>query len=189
MKAPRALRALRTPGELGASRALNRLLAPTLVLVVWLALWAELSWANLVSGFVVVLLIGVIIRPVPRSHRVNLLGLIRLVAVFFWRLITSSVIVVRTVLAPTPARLRSGIVAVELTHDSPLVATIVADAISLTPGTLTLDARGEPPVLYIHVLGLDDPEAIREDVRGLEQLVLSAVRPIPSPATTDGAQP
>jgi multisubunit Na+/H+ antiporter MnhE subunit len=54
------------------------------------------------------------------------------------------------------------------------------------PGTLTLEARyaddessdSTPPVLYIHVLGLSDPSAIRDDVRRLEQLVVSAVTPI-----------
>jgi multicomponent Na+:H+ antiporter subunit E len=103
------------------------------------------------------------------------------------------------VLAPTPARLRSGVVGVSLSHPSSLVATIVADAISLTPGTLTLEARyadddetaaTTPPVLYIHVLGLADPEAIRDDVQRLEQLVVAAVTPIdPAPAplrTTTG---
>jgi hypothetical protein len=82
---------------------------------------------------------------------------------------------------PPPLR----VVGVALSHPSPLVATIVADAISLTPGTLTLEARyaddgpspSEPPVLYIHVLGLSDPAAIRDDVRRLERLVVSAITP------------
>lgn len=168
---------------------MSRLLPPALVFVVWLALWGEVSWANVASGLLVVVLIGLVIRPVPREHEVHLLALLRLVAVFVWRLVTSSMIVVRTVLAPTPERLRSGVVRVHLTHRSQLVATVVADAISLTPGTLTLDARDGRvedheetddgnPVLYIHVLGLADPEAVREDVAGLERLVVAAVTPL-----------
>ncbi|MCZ7627831.1 MAG: Na+/H+ antiporter subunit E [Microthrixaceae bacterium] len=100
-------------------------------------------------------------------------------AVFMVRLVTSSAAVVATVLAPTPARLRSGVVAVRLSQDSALVATIVADAISLTPGTLTLEARrvGSSIMLFIHVLGLGDPDEIRADVEGLEELVLRAVTP------------
>lgn len=158
---------------------MNRLLPPALVFVVWIALWGELTWANAASGVVVVVLIGYLIRPVPRTHVVHPLALGRLVAVFVGRLVTSSVAVVVTVLVPTPARLRSGVVAVALSGDSALVATVVADAISLTPGTLTLDAlpRGDTIVLYIHVLGLGDPEEIRADVAGLEQLVLRAVTP------------
>jgi multicomponent Na+:H+ antiporter subunit E len=163
---------------------MNRLLPPALVFVVWIALWGELTWANTASGLVVVLLIGYLIRPAPRAHEVHPIALVHLVAVFVIRLVTSSAAVVLTVLAPTPNRLRSGVVAIRLSQDSALVATIVADAISLTPGTLTLEARPEDTVivLYVHVLGLGDPEDIRTDVGGLERLVLAAVTP-KDPAT------
>ncbi len=158
---------------------MNRLLPPLLVFVVWIALWGELTWANAASGLVVVAIIGYIIRPVPRAHVVHPLALIRLVAVFVGRLVTSSASVVMTVLSPTPARMRSGVVAVRMSQDSQLVATVVSDAISLTPGTLTLDARPDDDtiVLYIHVLGLGDPEDIRNDIAGLEKLVLRAITP------------
>ncbi len=165
------------------------ILSPLFMLLVWLALWGEITVVNVVSGIVVVAIVTLVFRRLPRHrHRLHPLGLVKLLAIFVWRLVTSSVTVVLTVLAPTPARLRSGVVGVELTHPSPLVAAIVADAISLTPGTLTLDVRypggrrgAAPPSIYIHVLGLADPEAIRNDVHGLERLVLSAV----TPATTD----
>jgi multicomponent Na+:H+ antiporter subunit E len=164
----------------------NRLVPTLFILVVWLALWGDISAVNVVSGILVVGVLAVLFRPEPRQHRLHPLALVRLLAVFVWRLLSSSATVVLAVLAPTPARLRSGVVGVRLSHPSTLVATIVADAISLTPGTLTLEARyaddessdSVPPVLYIHVLGLSDPSAIRDDVRRLEQLVVSAVTPI-----------
>jgi multicomponent Na+:H+ antiporter subunit E len=170
----------------------NRLVPSFFALVVWLALWGEISVVNVAGGLLVVAILAVLFRPEPRAHRLHPIALVHLFAVFVWRLLSSSATVVVAVLAPTPARLRSGVVGVELTHPSTLVATIVADAISLTPGTLTLEARyadeggtGDdeespktPPTLYIHVLGLSDPDAIRDDVRRLEQLVVSAVTPI-----------
>lgn len=165
-------------------------LIPTVfALVVWLALWGDVSPVNVVSGVLVVAILAVLFRPEPRAHTLHPFALVRLLAVFVWRLLSSSATVVVAVLAPTPARLRSGVVGVSLSHPSPLVATIVADAISLTPGTLTLEARyandddpspSEPPVLYIHVLGLADPAAIRDDVRKLERLVVSAITPLPT---------
>ena len=171
-------------------------LAPMLfALVVWLALWGEVSVINVASGVLVVAILAVLFRPEPRGHTLHPLALVRLLAVFVWRLVSSSATVVLAVLAPTPARLRSGVVGVTLSHPSTLVATIVADAISLTPGTLTLEARyaddeslpAEPPVLYIHVLGLSDPAAIRDDVRRLERLVVSAITPMPIDTTPGGA--
>lgn len=170
---------------------MNRLLPPTLVFVVWIALWGELTWANAASGLVVVALIGWLIRPVPRAHRVHPVALVRLALVFVGRLVTSSAVIVMTVIAPTPARMRSGVVAVRLRGDSPLVATIVADAISLTPGTLTLDARPEQGsiVLQIHVLGLGDPDEVRSDIANLEALTLAAVTPRAQQADAPGMAP
>ncbi|MEM9610445.1 MAG: Na+/H+ antiporter subunit E [Actinomycetota bacterium] len=165
---------------------MSRLTTPVFLLVVWLAVWGEVSVVNVVSGIAVVAIVSLLFRRVqPGRHRIHVVGLVRLLAVFVWRLLTSSANVVLTVLAPTPERLRSGVVGVELSDPSPLVATIVSDAISLTPGTLTLEARfpnpgpdgPRPPTLFIHVLGLDDAEAIRDDVQRLEALVLSAITP------------
>jgi multicomponent Na+:H+ antiporter subunit E len=164
----------------------NRLVPTLFAMVVWLALWGDISMVNVASGVLVVAILALLFRSEPRGHRLHPLALVRLLAVFVWRLVSSSATVVLAVLAPTPARLRSGVVGVELSHPSSLVATIVADAISLTPGTLTLEARhadgddssGEVlPVLYIHVLGLSDPAAIRDDVRRLERLVVAAITP------------
>lgn len=164
---------------------MSRFVGLLLMLAAWLALWGEVSIVNVVSGIVVVTLLSLVVRRTDRSYTINPVGLVKLLAIFVWRLITSSAAVVLTVVAPSPARLRSGVVAIVLSNHSPLVAAIVADAISLTPGTLTLDSRypdgsdegDAPPTLFVHVLGLDDPEAIRDDVRHLEQLVLAAVKP------------
>lgn len=174
---------------------MSRVLPLLFALVVWLALWGEISVVNVGSGVLVVAVLAVVFRPSARAHTVHPVALVRLLAVFVGRLVTSSASVVRTVLAPTPDRLRSGVVGVELSQTSSLVATVVADAISLTPGTLTLEARTTapgtgPPVLFVHVLGLDDPEAVRADVRQLERLVVSAITPVATaggePAIDDG---
>jgi len=188
----------------------SRLLPTAFMLLVWLLLWGEISVINVASGVLVVAILSLFIQPTPREHTLHPLALVRLLGVFVWRLLSSSATVVLAVLAPTPARLRSGVVGVPLSHPSTLVATIVADAISLTPGTLTLEARyagdegggettgGTPPVLYIHVLGLSDSAAIREDVSRLEQLVVAAVTPTETTGddgsdgrgtVTDGAGP
>lgn len=165
---------------------MSRLLGPPLLLVVWLALWGEISVVNVVSGIAAVAVVTLVVRRMAGpSHTLRPFGVLRLFAVFAWRLVTSSATVVATVIAPTPARLRSGIVGVELSHPSQLVASILSDAISLTPGTLTLDVRypadrpdgTAPPTLYVHVLGLADPAEIRTDVQRLESIVLAAVTP------------
>ena len=58
--------------------------------------------------------------------------------------------------------------------ESGRLATLVANAITLTPGTLTIDARGRPAVLYVHVLSFDAVEATRAEVEDLERRIVRA---------------
>ena len=68
----------------------------------------------------------------------------------------------------------AGIVAVPLRGCSDAVATLIADAISLTPGTLTLEVRRDPLTLYVHALDTRDVEQVQRDVRTLEVLAVRA---------------
>lgn len=171
---------------------MNRLLGPVLLVVFWILLQGDVTVANLVGGLIVVALVAAIDRRLrsPREHRFHLVGVVLLTADLVWRLITSSVVVAWTVIRPTDERLASGVVSVPLRTDSELVATVVADLITLTPGTLTLDARMDPteggPVLLVHVLGLGDAQDVRDEVAVLEDKVLRAIEPL---TATPGAVP
>jgi multicomponent Na+:H+ antiporter subunit E len=166
----------------------SRYLGPALLLVVWVMLQGELTVANVVGGLLVV---GIVVAVdtrlrAARHHRFHPVGVVLLTLDLLWRLVVSSLQVIGTVIRPTEDRLRSGVVSVPLSTDSPLVATVVADLITLTPGTLTLDARmgdaGEGRShLLVHVLGLGDPGAVRDEVALLEHKVLRAVSPLTEP--------
>jgi multicomponent Na+:H+ antiporter subunit E len=80
-------------------------------------------------------------------------------------------------------RVHTGIVAVPLRGCSDAVATLIADAISLTPGTLTLELRRRPLTLFVHALDVRDVEQVQADVRRLEVLALKAFGP---PAALSG---
>ena len=54
---------------------------------------------------------------------------------------------------------------------------LVANLISLTPGTLSLDLSEDRKLLYIHVMFLDDIEQTRRQIKeGLEKRVLEVMR-------------
>ena len=151
----------------------------------WLAMWGDISVPNILSGFVAVAVVLWIASGLPTPavrHRVHPIALARLFGHFVRLLVLSNWTLVKTTLHPTPAALRSAIVAAPLTQGSPLVATIVANFISLTPGTLTLDVRldeSDAPMIYLHVLGFSDAAAARADVAQVERWVLAAVTPRP----------
>ena len=53
----------------------------------------------------------------------------------------------------------------------------MANLISLTPGTLSLDLSEDRKLLYIHVMFLDDIEHTRRQIKqGLEKRVLEVMR-------------
>jgi multicomponent Na+:H+ antiporter subunit E len=166
-----------------AQQATVRLPGMAVLLAVWLALWGELTAANVVGGIVVVGLVSLLFpeRVHDRRHRVRPVGVLRLVAFTFVALVRSSVTITRTVLHPTAAGLRAGIVRVPLTHDSPLVATVMTQLIGITPGTMVvgIDSDGPELVLLVHALGLGDVDAFRDEIRSLERRVLAAVSPYP----------
>ena len=94
-------------------------------------------------------------------------------------------------------RSSGGIVKVRLDAESPLTATLVANAITLTPGTMTLTARLDPAELTVHVLGLGDTDEFRASVEDLERRVVAALTPqlrstaagLPPPAADLGRDP
>jgi multicomponent Na+:H+ antiporter subunit E len=153
---------------------MNVLLRFVWLVVLWMLLWSDLSWANLVGGIGIAALVMALFRS--RRHEmptVRPFPALVFLGYFLFKLVESTIIVAITVVAPK-GRTRSGIVAVPLQGCSDTVATLVADAISLTPGSLTLEVRREPLTLYVHVLHVQDVEAVRRDVLRLETLAVKA---------------
>ena len=53
---------------------------------------------------------------------------------------------------------------------------LVAGLISLTPGTLSLDVSPDRKTLYLHAMFVDDPDALRQELKqGMERRVLEAL--------------
>ena len=144
------------------------------LVVVWVALWSDVSSANILSGIVVGAVTCALFSVPPSAPAVvRPLRVVLFVLYFIVRLVQSSIVVARTVVVPH-RRIHSGIVAVPLRGCSDAVATIIADAISLTPGTLTLEVRRNPLTLFVHALDVRDVEQVQADVRALEVLAVKA---------------
>jgi len=157
----------------------KRLLAVAWLLVVWVALWEDLSVVNVLSGLLVAGLLTTLFplergEPRPDAARFRPLRALRLLGYFLRKLLEANAIVAWEVITPSNEGVREGIVAVPLTGASDTVIAIVADMISLTPGTLTLEIERDPTVLYVHVLHLRDIEHVRAEVLRLEVKVLEA---------------
>jgi multicomponent Na+:H+ antiporter subunit E len=162
---------------------MTKVLRILVLAAIWVALWGQISVANVVFGLVVAVVVTVAFPPLDGENGNG----IRLGAavVFFFRfalmLWRSTWAVVVEVVRPKLA-LEEAIVAVPLRTDDPVIVTMVANGITLTPGTLTVDVGpdpepGEGRVLYVHALTLGDVDELVAGVHELEELAVAAFPP------------
>ena len=160
--------------EMRASAAILWLIA------LWVLLWGDLSVANVLSGFVVALAVLAFAR-VPRltkrgndlAPRVRPFALLFFIGFVFVELVKSNLILAWEIITPG-TRINNGVVAVPLRTSQPITMMVVANVITLTPGTMTIEAKGDPAVLYVNVLFLHDVEAVRRDLLRFEELAVRA---------------
>lgn len=164
-----------------------------LLAIVWAALQGSFAPYNLVMG---VVLGGIIVwftrplytlsdtgdraytlleaRPLRRIWRFFVL-----MAVFLWELVKSALQVAYLVLQPT-LKMQPGVIAYPLNVQSGREITVLANLISLTPGTLSLEVTDDRRVLYIHAIFVEDEEAadVRDSIKqSLEKHVARALGP------------
>lgn len=173
----------------------RRVLIMTWLTVLWIVLWRDLSAANLLAGVAVAFVASggaTDVRSRVWRHRVRPLALVRFFVFFSWKLVEANIVLAREVVTPTNV-INTGIIAVPLPGYSDLVVAVVANAISLTPGTLTLEVRRDPvPVFYVHVLHLHDLDKARADVVRMAAMAGAAIETIDdgrAPTGPDDAAP
>lgn len=78
----------------------------------------------------------------------------------------------------TPGHISSpGIIGVPLDAETDLEIFLVANLISLTPGTLSVDLSEDKKNLFVHIMFLENAAAARADIKnGLEKRVLEVMR-------------
>jgi multicomponent Na+:H+ antiporter subunit E len=157
------------------------------LVLVWLALWEDPRPANVLSGLVIASVLVWWSPPwaTTRSGRLRPLAALSFLVYFLRKLVEANLIVAWEVITPGTDRVREAIVAVPVSLASDGLVTLVANAISLTPGTLTVEVDRHPTILYVHVLHLRDVEAVRAEVLELE---LRAVRAFGSDAAIEAAE-
>ncbi|WP_339157719.1 Na+/H+ antiporter subunit E [Paenibacillus sp. FSL W8-0186] len=149
-----------------------------LIAVIWMFLNNNWSASGLIVGYMIGLaLIGLFGRFWPQGFYMRKVwAMIKLLVLFIKELFKSSFVVIGQVLSPK-LNIRPGIFAykTELTGDWEV--TILANLITLTPGTLTLDVSREGSTLYIHAMDIDDVDKLCSDIRStFEKAILEVTR-------------
>lgn len=131
----------------------NILLTAIILLLFWLLLTNDWTLVSMLSGVVVAGFLSVVlckscrvfseVKLTPAAFYYTFVYL----GVFLLELLRSNLDVARRVVSPS-LPIKPGIVEVETRLTSPLARMILANSITLTPGTLTVDLADDK--LYIH---------------------------------------
>jgi multicomponent Na+:H+ antiporter subunit E len=141
--------------------ALNLVLA-----LVWSMATGFFSIGNLLIGFAVGMLVLHFVAPVLGDERyaVRFFLAIGLLLFFLKELVLSSVRVAIDVIRPR-LTMRPAVIAVPLELTSDAQITLLANLISLTPGTLSVDVAEDKSCLFVHAMYGDDAEALKRTLK------------------------
>lgn len=142
------------------------------------AVRGQFTLTGLLAGFAVGYLALWISKPLypEATYFVRVPRVLHLAGYFLYELVMSNFKVMWEIITPRHSS-RPGIIGIELAARTDLEIMLVANMISLTPGTLSLDLSDDRRVLYVHFMFLEDPEEARRDLKeGLERRVLEALR-------------
>ncbi len=146
-----------------------------LLALLWMILTGNFTGPSLVVGFIFGYLCLAMMQrhiPVLDGYAQKVPGTIGFVLFFIWSVIKANARVAVDVATPN-LDIKPGVVAVPLQLDSSVAITILANFITLTPGTLSLDVSDDRTVLYVHAMYLDDEPQLLAEIKDIERRIIT----------------
>ncbi|WP_081208537.1 Na+/H+ antiporter subunit E [Salegentibacter sediminis] len=152
----------------------SRFVGNLLLTFIWVALTGDFAFNNYIFGFVLSFFILWVISREKRKYNYFTLvpKLIAFVFYFLIELVKANLQVAYEVSTPN-LKMKPGIVKVPLDIQSDIGITLLANMISLTPGTLSLDVSNDKKVLFVHAMYITDKEEFIQGIKnGFEKRLL-----------------
>lgn len=149
-----------------------------LLTLAWVALTGSWTFPNAVFGLLLSLAASSFSRETRRRREITFrpLRIVGLVLLFVYELVLSGYRVAKLVLTPK-MELKPGIFAYPLKVDRNFEITLLANLITLTPGTLSVDVSADRKTLFVHAIDCSDPDQARHDIAaGFERRIMEAFR-------------
>lgn len=133
--------------------------------LIWVALTGTFTGANLFVG----VLLGYLILAVAGStvgakgYAGRVWRRIGFLLFYMWELLLSNLRVARDVMRPH-SHASPAIVAIPVDGLSAVQITLLANLITMTPGTLSIDTSDDRQTLYIHAMFVDDVQQLRDEI-------------------------
>ncbi len=152
--------------------------------IIYLIMWVLLTWSlnlqDLMAGMVVALVVTILTRKLFPDDFIKLLDPLRFILALLYipylvyYIFIANLDVAYRVLNPN-LPINPGIVKVKTSLKNELAKTILANSITLTPGTLTIEVDNE--YFYVHWINIssDDPDVQRRIILGRFERVLRRI--------------
>jgi multicomponent Na+:H+ antiporter subunit E len=156
----------------------TRFLSNLLLSFIWIAITGAFTFENFVFGFALSFFLLWIITINRSENKYFSRGpkIISFVFFFIYELIKANLQVAYDVITPKHF-MKPGIVKIPLDATSDLEITLLANLITLTPGTLSLDVSEDRKVLYVHAMYIHDKDEFIGSIKnGFEKRLLEILR-------------
>jgi multicomponent Na+:H+ antiporter subunit E len=157
---------------------MQRLQWGAVLFVLWLGLTNTLQIQEVLAGLLVTLVIvwlTIPAQPASQSDKPwSPIALLLYLPVFLKELVLANIDVARRVLDPK-LPINPGIVRIRTGLKAPYQRLMLANSITLTPGTVTLEMDGED--MYVHWIDVKtaDPEAAGEIIKGVMERSIARI--------------
>ncbi len=155
------------------------LLLNILMAMTWVLLSGDFTFTNFIQGLIIsYVIIFLSQKSVSGSHYFKKIPLfISFIGFFLKEMFVANILVAYDILTPTNY-MKPGIIAIPLSVKTDYEISLLANLITLTPGTLSLDISNDRKVLYIHAMYLDeDVEKFRQSIKnGFEKRIIQLMR-------------
>ncbi|MBD7964412.1 MAG: Na+/H+ antiporter subunit E [Bacillota bacterium] len=153
-----------------------QLILNLLIGVIWMFLSESYSFASFIVGFVIgAALLYLLNRFIPDSYYFkHVRAILYLVFLFIRELLLANIEVLKWVYKPK-LDFQPGILALPIDVKKNWEITLLANLITLTPGTLSVDVSRDQRYIYIHALDLPD---VNETIVSIKESFEKAIREV-----------
>ncbi|WP_444685095.1 Na+/H+ antiporter subunit E [Alkalicoccus luteus] len=155
-----------------------QILLNIVIALIWMLLQNSFTFVHFVFGYIVGLGMLFFLRRFLRFdfYFRRVYAFMKLLLLFAYKLVEANWDLVKIILRPK-MDITPGIIAVPTVLKTDWEKTLLANLISLTPGTLTMDFSEDGNTLFIHAINVPDKEqAIREIHESFEKAILEVTQ-------------
>jgi multicomponent Na+:H+ antiporter subunit E len=145
--------------------------------IVWVGLTGNTTLQNLLVGYILGwLVLSLLWRRTGPGPLVRAWRILRFALYFAWEVVLANLRVAWEVVTPA-LRMRPGVVGIPLDAKTDAEITVLANLITLTPGTLSLDLSEDRQTLFVHALHVGDRDEFVASIKnGFERRLLEVMR-------------